>query len=127
MGRWMPYNPNPQGKSVGDCAVRACTIATGDSWDQVYLALTVEGFSRCDLPNANHVWGRYLKKHGYQRDFVRDDCDTCYTVADFCEEHPHGTYVLALSDHVVAVQDGNYYDSWDSGAEVPIYYWHKEG
>ena len=27
--------------------------------------------------------------------------------------------------HVVAVEDGNYYDIWDSGDEVPTYYWMK--
>ena len=126
VGHWQPYNPNPQGKAVGDCAVRACTVATRKSWDDVYMELTLEGFARCDLISANHVWGRYLKKHGYTREFVRDDCDTCYTVDDFCREHPKGTFILALTGHVVAVQDGNYLDSWDSGREVPIYYWHKE-
>ena len=126
MGSWRPYNPNPQGKSVGDCAVRACTVALQKSWDDVYMELTMEGFARCDLISANHVWGRYLKRHGYKRAFVPDDCETCYTVNDFCREHPKGTYVLALSGHVVAVQDGCYLDSWDSGAEVPIFYWFKE-
>lgn len=122
MGRWIPYNPNPQGKTVGDCAVRACTVATKRSWDEVYMQLTLEGFARCDLISANHVWGRYLARNGYKRDFAPEDC----TVDDFCRDHPKGTFVLALSGHVVAVQDGNYLDSWDSGKETPIYYWHKE-
>lgn len=36
-----------------------------------------------------------------------------------------GIYVLALQGHVVCVIDGVYYDSWDSGREVPLYYWQK--
>ena len=40
--------------------------------------------------------------------------------------YPHGTYVLATNNHVVAVVDGNYYDTWDSGDETPIYVWRKE-
>ena len=28
--------------------------------------------------------------------------------------------------NVIAVIDGDYYDSWDSGNEVPIYYWKQE-
>ena len=30
-----------------------------------------------------------------------------------------------ISGHVVAVIDGNYYDTWDSGDKIPIYYWYK--
>jgi hypothetical protein len=34
--------------------------------------------------------------------------------------------MLATGTHVVAVIDGNYYDTWDSGDEVPIALWKKE-
>lgn len=27
------FNPNPEGKQVGDCTVRAIAKATGKSWD----------------------------------------------------------------------------------------------
>lgn len=46
--------------------------------------------------------------------------------ADFAREYPHGVYVLGCSGHVLAVIDGKWWDSWDSGAECPIYYWYKE-
>lgn len=56
-----------------------------------------------------------------------DDKDMdLYTVNDFCIDHPNGTYILAIDGHVVCVTDGYYYDSWDSGDEIPIYYWIKE-
>ena len=48
-----------------------------------------------------------------------------YTVEDFCIDHPHGVYVLGCDGHVLTVVDGLYYDSWDSGGEVPIYYWER--
>lgn len=120
------YNPNPMGARVGDCTVRAISRATGESWDTVYCGLCVEGLRLCDMPTANHVWGAYLRRHGFRRRALPDDCPDCYTVADFCRDHPHGTYVLAISGHVVCVSDGSYYDTWDSGAESPAYYWYKE-
>jgi hypothetical protein len=55
-----------------------------------------------------------------------NDCPDCYTVEDFCQEHPNGTFVVATHGHVLAVIDGNYYDSWDSGQENPIYYFERE-
>lgn len=120
------YNPNPMGARVGDCTVRAISRATGEGWDTVYCGLCVEGLRLCDMPTANHVWGAYLRRHGFRRRALPDDCPDCYTVADFCRDHPHGTYVLAISGHVVCVDDGRYYDTWDSGAESPAYYWYKE-
>lgn len=120
------YNPNPMGARVGDCTVRAISRATGEGWDTVYCGLCVEGLRLCDMPTANHVWGAYLRRHGFRRRALPDDCPDCYTVADFCRDHPHGTYVLAISGHVVCVADGIYYDTWDSGSESPAYYWYKE-
>jgi hypothetical protein len=78
------------------------------------------------MPSANNVWGAYLKGKGFKRNIIPTECPDCYTVRDFCREHPRGTFILALSTHVVAVINGDYYDTWDSGDETPIYYWFKE-
>lgn len=121
------YNPNPAGRSVGDCAVRAISKALGQTWEQTYVGLTLEGFVRGDLLNADAVWGPYLKSHGFSRHWLPDDCPDCYTVAAFAEDNPEGTFVLSMPGrHVVTVVDGVYFDSWDSGGEVPQYYWTKE-
>lgn len=119
------FNPNPAGKSVGDCVIRALSAATGLHWETVYLRLMVQGYQMSDLPSANAVWGAYLKRCGYTRTALPDTCPECYTVRDFAEEHPRGTYILALSGHVVAVRDGDYYDAWDSGSETPLYVWEE--
>lgn len=67
-----------------------------------------------------------FKSVGSSARLVEADCTTCYTVADFAREYPRGVYVLGCSGHVLAVIDGAWWDSWDSGAECPIYYWYKE-
>lgn len=121
------YNPNPAGRSVGDCAVRALSKALGQTWEETYVGLSLEGFTRGDLPNADSVWGPYLQKHGFQRYLLPDACPDCYTVAEFADDHPQGVFILSMPGrHVVAVVDGAYCDSWDSGMEVPAYYWIKE-
>lgn len=120
------YNPNPIGARVGDCVVRALCKATGQSWGRTFMGLCIEAFRLFDMPSSNHVWGSRLKHLGYRRRILPDSCPDCYTVSDFGRDHPHGTYVLALSNHVVCVQDGDWYDTWDSGNEVPVYYWIRE-
>ncbi|MCQ2507287.1 MAG: hypothetical protein MJ097_00700 [Dorea sp.] len=120
------YNPNPQAARVGDCVIRAVSFATGQSWEKTYLDLCVYGLIYCDLPSSNGVWSRYLLDKGFRRYIVPDTCPSCYTVRQFTEDHPKGEYILAISGHVVAVKDGNHYDTWDSSDEVVVYYWMKE-
>ncbi len=120
------YNKNPQGKNVGDCTVRAISKATGTDWDKTYIDLCLQGLADADMPSSNAVWGHYLSAIGYRRHLVPDSCPDCYTVSRFADDHSVGTFILALSGHVVCVQDGIIYDSWDSGNEIVLYYWCKE-
>jgi hypothetical protein len=53
------------------------------------------------------------------------ECPDCYTLQDFCNEYNNGTYVVATDKHTVAVIDGDYYDTFDSGSEFPLFYWEK--
>ena len=119
------YNPNPHGKTVGDCTVRAIAKATGTDWETAYLNLCVQGYLMGDMPSANACWGAYLRRLGWQRHILPDTCPECYTLGDFAAEYGRGDYIVALSGHVVCVSDGTIYDSWDSSGEVPLYYWER--
>ena len=118
-------NPNPDGIFTGDCVVRAIAIAEGKDWDTVYIELALQGLLLKDMPTSNRVWMQYLKGKGYERKNVFDCCDGCYTVQDFCEDFPRGTFILGTGSHAVAVVDGDYHDSWDSGMESPAFYFER--
>ena len=120
------YNANPDRKQVGDCVIRAVSAALGQDWETTYAEIALEGYQLCDMPSANHVWGAYLRRKGFTRNIIPDECPDCYSVADFCRDHPNGTYILSLQGHVVAVIDGDYYDTWDSGSRIPLYYWQRK-
>ena len=120
---YVHYNPNPEGSiTEDDCVIRALTKALNSNWDSIYLDLMFFGFELKGIPSANRIWGEYLMKNGFRRYSLPDTCPFCYTVKDFCRDHQHGTYVLGIGSHVVTVENGDYYDSWDSGNEVPIYF-----
>lgn len=119
------YNPNPHGKRVGDCVVRAISKALNQSWEDTYLDLTIQGYIMGDLLSSNSVWKAYLKDKGFKMDVLSEDCPECYTIEDFCDEHPQGVYVIGTGSHAVCVIDGVYYDSWQSGDETPIYFYYK--
>lgn len=66
------YNANPTGKSVGDCTIRALSKALGQSWEETYVGLALQGFRLGDMPNADSVWGPYLREHGFTRRLLPD-------------------------------------------------------
>ena len=119
-------NPNPDNNITGDCTVRALSLVLKTDWDTAYIELVVYGFMLKDMPSSNRTWSTMLYDHGFRRHVIPDTCPDCYTIRQFCIDYPEGVYLLATGTHVVAIIDGNYYDSWDSGNEVPVYYWKKE-
>ena len=121
---WVKCKPNPLGKQANDCVVRAIAIATSSSWQNVYADLCREGHLACDMPSSNAVWGRYLSKEGFRQFLLPESCPQCTTVRAFADRYPEGIYIIGTGTHAVAVIDGDYYDSWDSGDEVPSYFWH---
>lgn len=116
------YNPNPNDKSVGDCVVRALTKLLNEDWYDVYFDLCYAGALAGDMPSSNAVWSGYLRGIGYYKYSLPDTCPDCYTVKDFCRDYPTGIFLVSIGDHVVTVVDGDYYDAWDSGNEIPISY-----
>lgn len=122
---WQKYNPNPAGRSVGDCAIRAISKALDLTWDEAYAMVAAAGYAMKDMPSSNSVWGALLLQHNFQRSAIPNTCPDCYTAEDFCKDHPKGTFVLGFGNHTCCIKDGTIFDSWDSSAEVPQYYWHK--
>ena len=123
---YVEYNPHPEGKRIDDCTIRALTKVLDKSWEEMHVVLAVQSFAIHRMQDSKDTWGTYLFNQGFVQEVVPNTCPDCYTIEQFCEDHPHGTYVLATNNHVVAVVDGNYYDTWDSGDETPIYVWRKE-
>lgn len=123
---YVEYNPNPDRKLVDDCVIRAICKITNKDWEQVYTELMVEGLEVHDWPMKNYVWGRYLSNNDFTKHLLPDTCPFCYTTKHFCNDHPIGSYILATGTHVIAVVNGDYYDTWDSGDEVPVYYWKRK-
>lgn len=119
------YNPNPLGKNVSDCVVRAISKALDQSWETTYIELSLQGYLMGDLLNSNAVWSAYLKNKGFNRDIVSNDCPDCYTIDDFANEHPNGTFIVGTGTHAVAICDGVIYDAWQSENEQPIYFYYK--
>lgn len=123
---FIKYNANPVKNIVGDCVIRAVSKAMNNDWETVYLEIAMLGLLMHDMPTSNNVWETYLWKNGFRRFNIPNMCPDCYTVRDFCLDNPEGTFVLGTGSHAIAIIDGDYYDTWDSGEETPIYCFRKE-
>ena len=123
---WVKYNPNPTGRNVEDCAVRALSKALNISWEDAYALIAAAGFAMGDMMHSNSVWGAVLRQNGFYRKSIENTCPDCYTAEDFLKDNPKGVYVLVFGRHVATGIDGNLYDSWDSSREIPQYVWYKK-
>lgn len=119
------YNPNPKNKHTGDCVVRAISKVLNLNWDDTYMLLSAKGFTEKAVLTDDNVWGKFLSDRGFVMRPLLDTCPNCYTVSAFSEDHPLGSYIVKTPGHVLAIVNGVYYDTTDSGGEVPIYYWAK--
>ena len=123
---WIEYNPNPAGRRVGDCSIRAISKALNVDWETAYALIVSNGYAMGDMPSSDSVWGSVLRQHGFYREAIPNSCPDCYTADDFSKDHPKGVYVLGFGGHVATIVDGNLYDSWNSSNEIPQFYWYKK-
>lgn len=123
---WKEYNPNPTGRSVDDCSVRAVSKALNMDWEDAYIEICSKGLAMGDMPHADSVWGAVLRERGFYRKTIPNLCPNCYTIRDFCKDNPVGVFVLATGTHVATVIDGTLFDSWNSLREIPIYVWYRK-
>lgn len=130
------FNENPFGLDVGDCVIRAISLALDYNWFMVHDELCFLSRKMADMPSSNRVWKTYLNDMGIIEHQIDNTCPNCFTVEKFAMMHPDGRYILSTceykkandivvtSSHVVAVIHGDYYDTWDSGGDVPLSYFY---
>ena len=120
---FVEFNPNPKSYHTDDHAIRSVAKVLNMKWEQAYKELAEHGMRLGEMMHKSSVWGDLLAEHGFARYSISNNCPNCYTVSDFAMDHPLGTYVLGTGDYSVAVIDGDWFDTWDSGDEVPIFYY----
>lgn len=121
------YNPNPNKRTdVGDCVVRAMCKATNNDWKTVFKRLCNIAINMCAMPNSDDVWQAYLVENGftYNKLTVRKGGKRP-TVDSFCRDNKIGTFVLRVANHIVTVQEGKSWDTWDCSDKSLYGYWSK--
>ena len=119
--RFVYYQPNEKDvkDKYGDCTIRALTKALDCTWleafDMMMPICRREQITNVFNAEAN-VRNRFLAELGFVYHGISNKKGTKRpTVDEFAKEHPHGRYICNVANHEVAVVDGKYYDTWDSG------------
>lgn len=115
------YQPNKKDlkDKYGDCTIRALSKALNITWLEAYDAMVpicreyqVSNIFDCPISERKEM----LSSLGFTYYGVSNKKGTKRpTVKSFAKDNPKGTYIVNVSHHVVAVVDGTYYDTWDSG------------
>ena len=127
------YNANPKDKRSSDCVLRAISLATGKSWDEVLDDLVVFSHKYKEMPNDKKCFSKYLESMGFEiQKQPRKSDNTKYTGREFCNLL-NGLYTDSTTDtvtsydivakigghHLIAIlldNDNRYkvFDIWDS-------------
>lgn len=120
------YNPNPAGKETGDCIIRALCKITDCDWLSIYDDLCKLGrdkytpFTSLDMDYL-FVYYYKFKKHKV----IRQRGKKALTVETFCKQYPHGSHILRLAHHVIAVVDGKYHDIYPCWDKKTVYTYYE--
>ena len=124
--RFKYFQPNEKDikDKTGDCQIRALCKVLGVSWVEAFdltipicRELQTYTIFDCDrnktkeaMESIGFTYTGISNRNGSKRP----------TIDEFAKDHPIGSYIAKVANHVVAIVDGNYYDTWDSGYK-PMY------
>lgn len=112
------YQPNKKDlkDKYDDCVVRALTKVLDKDWLEIFDDLVKYAREIQCMPNSKQCYEQYLKDNGFVYVGISNKKGSKRpTVAQFSKEHKKGKYLVNVANHVVAIIDGKYYDTWDSG------------
>lgn len=122
------YQPNNKDvkDDYGDCVIRALTKVLDMNWMGVFVDMLPTCTEYQALHNNQKAYTEYLKSKGFVYTGISNKKGTKRpTVKSFAREHKAGKYFVTVANHVVAIIDGQYFDTWDSGEKSMYGYWTK--
>ena len=121
MKRYVYFQPNKKDSNdkTGDCQIRALCKTLGISWLEAFdltipICRELQTYTIFDCnPEKTH---EAMKEMGFTYTGISNKKGVKRpTVDSFAKDHKSGKYIVKVAHHVVAVVNGKYYDTWDSG------------
>ena len=132
MKRFVYFQPNKKDLKdrYADCTIRALCKALDVSWLEAF-DLTIPICRREQVSNLfdapASVRHAFLAELGFGYTPISNKRgSTRPTISEFAKDHPTGRHIVVVAHHVVAVVDGMYYDTWDSGRRTLYGFYTKQ-
>lgn len=106
------YNANPHHRHIDDCVIRALSLLTNKSWNELYDELSDISNNQGYMVDNVEFVEDYLDKR-YKR-----ECHYSKTLEEFVKEFPYGKYAVTMNGHITSVIDGVIYDTFDPSKRV---------
>lgn len=108
------YNANPHNRITTDCVIRALATALEIPYNQVVMDMAELQCKTGFDPSTPSTYTKYLDQHGWTKQPQPKHLDgTKFTVREFVDAHPTGTYLINMAGHVSTLKDGKILDIWD--------------
>lgn len=123
------YQPNDKDEKdeFGDCAMRALCLTEDIPWLDAYdLMYKYSREIQCPM-NCKYGFEHIMRKLGYEYVGISNKKGSKRpTVKQMSKKIKDGKKAIAVvANHYVAMKDGNFYDTWDSGYKALYGYWIK--
>ena len=116
---FMYTNPHPKdSKTIGDCVIRAISIATKKDWLTVYDELTAIGREVLAPPTDIKVIREYMDGIAERVPAMKNRKRLLPT-----DLPKSGTFVVRQSHHLTCVRNGKIRDTWNSGNKSAYIIW----
>ena len=106
------YNNNPHNRHIDDCTLRAISLLTNRSWNEVYEELS-------HLANQDSLM---MDSVVFLEDYLDDryprECHYSKTIGEFANEYPYGKYAVSTNGHLTAIVNGNIMDTFDPSNRI---------
>lgn len=114
------YNANPNQQQIGDCVIRAISLALNlDYFEVVTLLYNNSNFFNCDM----------LVRECYEK-LLEDDFGlerikpkTYKTVEEVANEFSDNVLLIRIKGHLTCAMYGRIYDIWDCSDEAVDCFW----
>ena len=126
--RYCYYQPNKKDikDKQPDCSIRALTKFFDIDWVTAFDKLVVYARETQTILNSIDNIKLLMEREGHPYTAIYKDRKT---VLDFASTHKEGKYICYVKSgygtHLVAVEAGRYYDTWDCGRKLVYGYWEE--
>lgn len=112
--KFIKSNPHPNGKKIGDCVVRAISIAEVKKWEVIFKELCEIGMELKNMPNSKEVYEEYFNRNGWTKNRMpRNKNGRRLKLSDFAQENPKLLFIGSVVKHLTTVENAVLLDTWD--------------